>query len=157
MAKWLHQYSADEFKAYLTEKGIAFAPDAKHADLKALALAHKKSEEEAEKITALKELLTEKGIVFSDEATLEELEALAPAEEKSDETKKVADWFVKVRNESNRMINGLHPWQIKEIKEENLELYQSYGCVLFTGQPAPETPAEVSAPVDTKDIPPHQR
>lgn len=156
MAKSISNYSTVELQEYLTTNGIEFAPEAKYADLKTIALEHKRATEELAHIEEVKAELTASGIEFAPEATLEELEALLPAPTAPEVVVVNEDGFVKVRNESSRIINGLHPWQIKEIKEENLSLYESYGCVLFTGLPKEET-AEVVAPVEEKEIPPHQR
>lgn len=69
----------------------------------------------------------------------------------------VPEGFSMIRNESDRTINGLRPWQIRTISSENLGLYLSYGCSLYTGEVADEVQETSDETKGSNDLPPHER
>lgn len=160
--KGVHQYNLAELQAYLTDRGVQFAPDAKHADLKKIALEIKKKEDDEARLAEIKEELTAKGVQFAPDATLEDLEKiLADSNDDSNNTSaedenKVPEGYVRIRNEKNRVINGLKPWRIALVKEENVAFYVAHGCSVYTGAPT-EVEIEEATKKDDKSIPPHER
>lgn len=176
-----------ELASYLTDRKIAFDAGATVPQLKEIASVQEHLEEVKEALTSreiafteentieeleamldtalvaeAKEKLTALGVAFTEENTLEELQELikqaeAPKNDADDSSSKAEDGFVMVRNESNRTINGIKPYQIAVIKEENLETYLSYGVVVYDGKPKPEVVEEKKDEDGNDNTPPHLR
>lgn len=144
-------------KSTLTAREIAFTDENTIEELEAML-------QESDVVLA-KEQLTARSITFADDATAEEILKLledtlkdeAEKASESEKTSKIPEGYVQVRNEKNRTVNGLKPWRIAVIKEENLSLYLSYGCVLYTGQGVSEEAPAEEVGKGKDDTPPHLR
>lgn len=175
-----------ELIAHLTEKKLAFTPEMTVPQLKEIALENEHLEEvqsalkahgveftpentieelevmlETALIVSTRKELTKRGIDFTEEDSLDELkelleDAIEAEKEKEDEKQDSPDGFVKVRNESTRVINGMKPWQIRSIAPENVGLYLSYGCSLYNGEVSQETQEEKKDDAQG-DLAPHLR
>jgi hypothetical protein len=144
----------EEVKASLTERAIDFTEENTIEELEALL--------NGALVTEAREKLATLGVQFTEENTLEELQELitkaeAPKEESDDSSSKAEDGFVMVRNETSRTINGIKPYQISVIKEENLETYLSYGVVVYDGKQKAEAVEEKKDADGNSDTPPHLR
>jgi hypothetical protein len=144
----------EEVKASLTERAIDFTEENTIEELEALL--------NGALVTEARGKLATLGVQFTEENTIEELqelikEAETPKDDDDDSGSKAEDGFVMVRNETSRTINGIKPYQIAVVKEENLETYLSYGVVVYDGKVKDEAVEEVKDADGNSDTPPHLR